>query len=72
METSWELLELACFFDLNKVYLPTYLALIFPVANAAAKRRLKFAFDRSQWKFTVGLLYHDLVTALLKIANTGA
>ena len=25
METSWELLELACFFDLNKVYLPTYL-----------------------------------------------
>ena len=27
METSWLLLELACFFDLNKVYtyLPTYL-----------------------------------------------
>ena len=25
METSWVLLELACFFDLNKVYLPTYL-----------------------------------------------
>ena len=24
METSSELLELACFFDLNKVYLPTY------------------------------------------------
>ena len=25
METSWVLLGLACFFDLNKVYLPTYL-----------------------------------------------
>ena len=25
METSLKLLELACFFDLNKVYLPTYL-----------------------------------------------
>ena len=26
METSWVLLELACFFDFNKVYLPTYLS----------------------------------------------
>ena len=25
METSWLLLELACVFDLNTVYLPTYL-----------------------------------------------
>ena len=31
METSLKLLELACFFDLNKVYLPTYLPSSFQV-----------------------------------------
>ena len=29
METSWLLLGLACYFDLNEVYLPTYLELVF-------------------------------------------
>ena len=34
METSLKLLELPCFFDLNKVYLPTYLPTYLPAATA--------------------------------------
>ena len=59
METSWVLLGLACFFDLNKVYLPTYLPNYLPkypntetatlyikfIASIAIKQLRRVIFD---------------------------
>ena len=56
METSWLLLELACFFDLNKVYLPTYLPRYFEELSSTPKY---FVFIESGTMLLITLVVHS-------------